>query len=130
VRTEADATTHCPSSAAIAASAASKLRGVSSDHSGFGVPLVADEAVALALARRRITRDLRRRDERAELREGVPELALVDIPVKTADEEVGTDVELPLVRRGHVDADRLAEELDLIHDLDGVVGVLGRVELA
>ena len=63
-------------------------------------------------------------DDDAKGGEGVVEQLLVDLGVEVADEEVGTHVHGLAVALGLVDAQRLAVELDHVHDLDGVLGVL------
>ena len=63
-------------------------------------------------------------DDDAKGGEGVVEQLLVDLGVEVADEEVGAHVHGLAVALGLVDAQRLAVELDHVHDLDGVLGVL------
>lgn len=88
-----------------------------------------DKGKALGVARLRVAHDLGRLQDDTEGGEGVVEELLVHLGVQVADEDVGADVEVLLVGGGLVDADGFAVELDHVHDLDGVVGVLLAQEL-
>lgn len=89
----------------------------------------ADEAEALGGAGV-VARDLGQGEERAEARKGVVENLLVGHGVEVADKELGANVGGALaVGRGLVDAERLAVELDAVHDVGGVLGVGRRAEL-
>ena len=88
-----------------------------------------DEGVALGVPCIRVPHDLRRLQDDAEGTERVIEELLVDLRVQVADEDVGAHVQVLVVRRGLVDPDGLAVELDHVHDLYGVVGVFLAEEL-
>ena len=101
---------------------------------------VRDEAVALAEVRL-VTGDFGRRDQRAETREGLEQHFLFHHGVQVADEQLCSHAcaasqparalgsSITSVGAGLVDSDRLAPEADLVHDLDGVVGVFLGCEL-
>ncbi|CAH0367010.1 unnamed protein product, partial [Pelagomonas calceolata] len=91
--------------------------------------VVAHEAVALRAARVGVAHDLGRLGDRAKGREGVVEQLLVHVAVEAADEEVRADLDGAPVLRRLVHAQRLAEELDHVHDLERVVRVLLAPEL-
>lgn len=89
----------------------------------------ADEAEALAAAGV-VAGDLGQGEQGAEAAKGVVEDLLVGGGVEVADKELGANVgRLLLVGRGLVDAQRLAKQLDAVHDVGGVLGVGGRAEL-
>lgn len=89
----------------------------------------ADEAEALAHAAV-VPGHLGQAQQRAEAGEGVVEEFLVHHGVEVADEELGANVgALLLVGRRLVHAQRLAEQLDAVHDVGRVLGVRGRAEL-
>ncbi len=62
-------------------------------------------------------------------RECVVEELLVHLWVQVADEDVGTHVQVLLMRGGLVHPYWLPVELDHVHDLDGVVSILFSQEL-
>lgn len=77
-----------------------------------------------------LPRDLGQTQQRAKAAKGVVEDLLVDHGVEVADEELGADlVGLLLVSAGLVDAQRLAVQLNAVHDVGRVLGVGGRAEL-
>lgn len=86
-----------------------------------GFTLVSSSLPALSLATH-----LRLLCNGTEPRKRVVQLLLANPLAQVADEEVGADVNLLLVVRGLVHADRLAEQFDLVHDLARVVGVVFR----
>ncbi|KAF5133314.1 hypothetical protein E5D57_003937 [Metarhizium anisopliae] len=89
----------------------------------------ADETEALAHAAV-VPGHLGQAQQRAEAGEGVVEEFLVRHGVEVADEELGANVgALLLVGRRLVHAQRLAEQLDAVHDVGRVLGVRGRAEL-
>lgn len=83
-----------------------------------------DEGIALGVSRVRVTHDLWCLQNDTECGEGVVEQLLVHLWVQVANEDVGANIQVLLVSRRLVDADGLAVQLDHVHDLDGVVGVL------
>lgn len=98
---------------------------------------VGDESIALADVGV-VARDLGRSDQRAEAREGLEEHLLLHHGVQVSNEQLSSNScataqsrsfssSSTLVCARLVDANRLAPEANLIHDLDGVVGIfLGR----
>lgn len=101
----------------------------------------ADETVTLGLSCAGVARDLQSAKSkrlpsslrsthlwlfgnRAESRKRVVQLLLGHALVEVSNEEVCANVNLLLIVRGLVDADRLAEQLDLVHDLARVVCVV------
>ena len=91
--------------------------------------VVTHKTVALRAARVGIPHDLGRLGNGAEGRKGVVEQLLVHVSVETADEEVRADLDGAAVLRRLVHAQRLAEELYHVHDLERVVRVLLAPEL-
>jgi hypothetical protein len=101
---------------------------------------VRDEAVAFAEVRL-VAGDLGRRHQRAEAREGLEQHFLFHHGVQVADEQLCSHAcaasqaaralgsSAASVGAGLVDSDRLAPEADLVHDLDGIVGVFLGSEL-
>lgn len=88
-----------------------------------------DERKALGIARLRIAHNLRRLQNHAERRERVVQQLLVHLRVQISDEDVRTHVQVLLMGRSLVHADRLAVQLDHVHNLDRIVGVLLAEEL-
>lgn len=88
-----------------------------------------DEGVALGVARVRVPHDLGRLQDDPEGAERVVQELLVDLGVQVADEDVGPHVQVLVVSRRLVHADRLPVQLDHVHDLDGVVGIFFAQEL-
>ena len=86
------------------------------------------EGVALGLSTGRISRHLGQPNDAAKGGESLVEQALIDGRVETADEQVGTDVDLLAVVGGFVDADGLAVQLETIHDFASIVGILFGLE--
>lgn len=84
---------------------------------------VADEAKALARAAI-FPSNLGNAQQRAEATKGVVKDLLVDHGIEVSDEQLGAHLGgLLLVGAGLVDAQRLAVELDAVHDVGGVLGV-------
>lgn len=88
-----------------------------------------DESKALRIARLRITHNLWRLQNHSERRERVVQQLLVHFRVQISDEDVRTHVQILLMGRSLVNADRLAVQLDHVHNLDRVIGVLLAEEL-
>lgn len=80
-----------------------------------------DEGVALGVARVGVPHDLRGLQDDSKGAEGVVQQLLVDLRVQVADEDVGAHVQVLVVGRGLVHADRLPVQLDHVHDFNGVV---------
>jgi hypothetical protein len=70
-----------------------------------------------------------RRQNNSECRKCVVKKLLVHLWVEVTDEDVGPDIQVLLMGRSFVDPDGLSVELDHVHDLDGVVGVVLAQEL-
>lgn len=90
--------------------------------------VVADEAVSLADSFLSISGDLGA-DDHSEVAEGLVEHLLVDFWVEVADEDICAYVLGAFVLRRLVDLDWLAVQLDHVHDLNRVIGVLLTLEL-
>jgi hypothetical protein len=101
---------------------------------------VRDETIALAEVRF-VAGDLGRRHQRAEAREGLEEHFLFHERVQVADEQLCSHARAASqstralgssttsVGAGLVDSNRFTPEADLVHDLDGIVGVFLGCEL-
>mmetsp|Transcript_54190 Transcript_54190/g.108830 ORF Transcript_54190/g.108830 Transcript_54190/m.108830 type:complete len:247 (+) Transcript_54190:132-872(+) len=90
--------------------------------------VVGDEAEASGPACLGVAHDLGE-EQHSEGGEGVVQHLLVDLGLEVADEQVCAHLVGLLVLRRLVAADRLAEEPDHVHDLDGVVRVVLVLEL-
>lgn len=88
-----------------------------------------DKGETLGLARFRIAHNLWRLQYDAKGRERIVEQLLVHLDVQIANEYVGADVQILLMRRCLVDTYRLAIQLDHVHYFDRIVGVLLAEEL-
>lgn len=69
-------------------------------------------------------------NERSKRHKRIIQHPLIDVGVQVSNKQVCANVELLAVRRGLVDANRFAKELDLVHDFAGVLGVFLGEELA
>lgn len=85
---------------------------------------VVDEGIAFAVARVGVTHDLRCLQNHPKRTEGVIQKFLVHLGVEVAYKKIGSHIEILLIRRGLVDADGLAVQLDHVQYLDGIVCVL------
>lgn len=88
-----------------------------------------DESVSLRVACIRVTHDLGRLKDDAESAESIVEEFLVNLRVQVADEDVGADIEVLVVRRRFVDSYGFAVKFDHVHNLYGVVCVIFAEEL-
>lgn len=90
---------------------------------------VVDERETLRVASFRIALDFGCGQDDSEGGECVVEELLVDFGVEVADENVGADVEVLLMRGGFVDTDRLAKQFYHVHYFYGIICVVLPEEL-
>lgn len=90
---------------------------------------VVDERETLRVASFRIALDFGGGQDDSEGGECVVEQFLVDFGIEVADENVGTHIEVLLVRGGFVDTDRLAKQFYHVHYFYGVICVVLPEEL-
>lgn len=83
-----------------------------------------NKSKSLGLAAGRISCDFGQTNNTTESREGLVQQALIDCGVKTANEEVGANVDLLAVIGSFVNSDGFAVELETIHDFACVVSIL------
>lgn len=88
-----------------------------------------DEGVALGVARVGVAHDLWSLQDDAEGTERVVQQLLVDFWIQVTNEDVGTDVQVFIVRRGFIHSNRFAVQLYHVHDFDGIVSILFTEEL-
>lgn len=72
---------------------------------------------------------LGRLKDHAERRKRVVQQFFVHLWIQIADEDVGSDVQILLMRRRLVDAYRFAVQLYHVHDFDRIVGIVLAEEL-
>lgn len=82
-----------------------------------------DESITLGVAGVGISHDLWRLEDHAEGTECVVEQFLVNLWVQVTDEDVCAHIQVFVVRRGLINSNWFAIQLDHIHDFDGIVGI-------
>lgn len=85
---------------------------------------VVDESETLRVSSFGVALDFRSGEDDSEGGEGIVEKFFVDFGIEVADENIGADVEVFLVRGGFVDAYRFAEQFNHVHYFYGVVCVV------
>jgi len=90
---------------------------------------IVDEGKTLGIASFGISLDLWCCQDDAKCRECVIQQLLINLWIKIADEDVGTNVQILLVRRCLIHPHRLSKEFNHVHDLYRVVGIILTQEL-
>ena len=67
---------------------------------------------------------LRKAYDTAKSGKSLVEQAFIDSRVEATDKEIGADIDLLTIVGGFVDTDRLAVELETVHDFAGIVSIL------
>lgn len=88
-----------------------------------------DKRKSFRVTRLRVSHNLRGLQNHPKRRKRIIQQLLVHLGIQVPDEDVRSHVQILLMRRGLVHTDRLTVQLDHVHNLDRIVGILLAQEL-